>query len=143
MDKELMEAKAAVEECYRRRARRAGLEGTLPMGRPMTEREIDDLGELLGDRVGSRAKRGREIEEMMIEDMEAEIRETNAIRNHQEAEEGRHMAATDATGIVYVPDGEHGGRVHRLRLLQPEQRRGGLLSPGARRLHQHGQRGGS
>jgi hypothetical protein len=79
MDKELMEAKAAVEECYRRRARRAGLEGTLPTGRPMTEREINDLNELLGDGVRSRAKRGREIEEMTIEDMEAEIRETNAI----------------------------------------------------------------
>jgi hypothetical protein len=56
MDKELMEAKAVVEECYRRRARRAGLEGTLPAGRPMTEGEIDKLSELLGDGVGSRAK---------------------------------------------------------------------------------------
>jgi hypothetical protein len=68
MDKELMEAKAAVEECYCRRARRAGLEGTLLTGRPMTERDIDNLSELLGDGVGSRAKRGREIEEMTIED---------------------------------------------------------------------------
>jgi hypothetical protein len=33
-DKELLEAKAAVEECFRRRARRAGLEGTLPVGGP-------------------------------------------------------------------------------------------------------------
>jgi hypothetical protein len=38
MDKELLEAKAAVEECFRRRARRAGLEGTLPGGRPMFRR---------------------------------------------------------------------------------------------------------
>jgi hypothetical protein len=36
-DKELMEAKAAVEECYRRRARRAGLEETLLKDKPMTE----------------------------------------------------------------------------------------------------------
>jgi hypothetical protein len=79
MDKELMEAKAAVEECFRRRVRRAGLEGMLPTGRPMTEQEIDDLSERLGDGVGSRAKRGREIEEMTIVDMEAEIREFNAI----------------------------------------------------------------
>jgi hypothetical protein len=78
-DKELLEAKAAVEECYRQRARRAGLEGTLPVGRPMTEKEIDNLGEQLGDGVGGRAKRSREIEEMTIEDMEAEIRETNAL----------------------------------------------------------------
>jgi hypothetical protein len=79
MDKELMEAKAAVEECFRWRARRAGLEGTLPVGRPMTEQEIDDLSEPLGDGIGSRARRSRKIEEMMIEDMGAEIRETNAI----------------------------------------------------------------
>jgi hypothetical protein len=79
MDKELMEAKAAEEECYRGRARRAGLEGALPAGRPMTKREIDELSERLGDRTGGRARRAREIEEMTIEDMEAEIRETNAM----------------------------------------------------------------
>ncbi len=44
MEKELKEAKAAVEECFRRRAKRAGLEGMLPVGRPMTERELDMLG---------------------------------------------------------------------------------------------------
>ncbi len=48
-DKELMQAKADVEECYRRRARRAGLEGALPVGRPMTDEEIDDLKWQLGD----------------------------------------------------------------------------------------------
>jgi hypothetical protein len=36
-DQELQQAKADVEECYRRRARRAGLEETLPVGRPMTD----------------------------------------------------------------------------------------------------------
>jgi hypothetical protein len=56
MEKELEEAKAVVEECFRRRAKRAGLEGTLPVGRPMTERELDTLGEALGDGAGSRAK---------------------------------------------------------------------------------------
>ncbi len=79
MVKELEEAKAAVGECFRNRARWAGLEGTLPVGRPMTEREIDELSELLGDGIGNRTKQGREIEEMTIEDMEAEIRETTAI----------------------------------------------------------------
>jgi hypothetical protein len=78
-DKELLEAKAAVEECSRRRARRAGLEGTLPVGRPMTEKEIDDLSEGLGDGVGGRAKRSRETEEMTIEETEAEIWETNIL----------------------------------------------------------------
>jgi hypothetical protein len=45
----------------------------------MTEEEIDDLSERLGDGVGCRAKRSREIEEMTIEEMEAEMRETEAI----------------------------------------------------------------
>jgi hypothetical protein len=73
-DKELMEARAAVEDCYRRRARRAGLEEKLPKDRPMTEEEINELSERLGDDRGCRAKSAREIEEMTIEDMEAEIR---------------------------------------------------------------------
>jgi hypothetical protein len=47
-DVELQQAKAEVEECYRRRARRAGLEDTLPEGRPMTEQEIEDLQRRLG-----------------------------------------------------------------------------------------------
>ncbi len=40
---ELQQAKAEMEDCYRRRARRVGLEDTLPEGRPMTEQEIEDL----------------------------------------------------------------------------------------------------
>jgi hypothetical protein len=84
-DKELLQAKEDVEECYRRRARRAGLEETLPVGRPMMEEEIDDLSERLGywepaNGIGSRGtKRRREVIEMTIEEMEAEIRETNAL----------------------------------------------------------------
>jgi hypothetical protein len=82
-DQELQQAKADVEECYRRRARRAGLEETLPVGRPMTDEEIDDLKWQLGDfgpanGYGSRGtKRGKEVIEMTIEEMEAEIWETN------------------------------------------------------------------
>ncbi len=40
---ELQQAKAELEDCYCRRARRVGLEDTLPQGRPMTEQEIEDL----------------------------------------------------------------------------------------------------
>ncbi len=47
-DQELQQARAEMEECYRRRARRAGLEDTLPVGRPMTEEEIEDLQWQLG-----------------------------------------------------------------------------------------------
>jgi hypothetical protein len=39
-DQELQQAKADVEECYRRRARRAELEETLPVGRPMMDEEM-------------------------------------------------------------------------------------------------------
>jgi hypothetical protein len=84
-DTDLLQTKADVEECYRRRARRAGLEGTLPVGRPMTEEEINDLSEHLGDwgpanGFGGRGtKRSREVVEMTIEEMGAEIRETNEL----------------------------------------------------------------
>jgi hypothetical protein len=53
---EVQEAEAAVDACYRRRARRAGLGDMLPTGRPMTEKELDDLSERLGDRLGARAR---------------------------------------------------------------------------------------
>jgi hypothetical protein len=86
-DVDLLQAKADMEECYRRRARRAGLEGMLTVGRPMTEEEINDLlvSKQLGDwgpanEFRSRGKkRSREVVEMTIEEMEAEIRETNAL----------------------------------------------------------------
>jgi hypothetical protein len=82
-DMELQQAKAEVEECYRRRAWRAGLGDALPEGRPMMEEELDDLRWQLGDfrpagGYGSRGqKRRKEPTEMTIEEMEAEIEETN------------------------------------------------------------------
>jgi hypothetical protein len=90
-DQELQQARAEMEECYRRRARRAGLEDTLPVGRPMTEEEIEDLQWQLGDfgpasGYGSRGKKRsqQEVIDMTIEEMEAEIQETNeAIRNRR------------------------------------------------------------
>jgi hypothetical protein len=80
-----------MEECYRRRARRAGLEDKLPVGTPMTEEEIEDLQWQLGDfgpvsRSGARGKRRsqQEVIDMTIEEMEAEIQETNeAIRKRR------------------------------------------------------------
>jgi hypothetical protein len=84
-DQELQQAKADVEECFRHRARRAGLEETLPVGRPMTDEEIDDLKWQLGDfgpanGYGSKGtKCGREVIDMTIEEMETEIQETNEL----------------------------------------------------------------
>jgi hypothetical protein len=89
MEKELEEAKAAVEKCYRRRARRAGLEGALPAGKHMSEGELDLLSEILGNGAGSWAKRRREVEEMTIEEMEAELREVKVeIRKRRRAGTG-------------------------------------------------------
>jgi hypothetical protein len=78
MREEIKEAEAAVDACYRRRARRAGLGELLPVGRPMTERELDTISELLGDGIGARAKRRREIEHMTLAKMEAELGEVQA-----------------------------------------------------------------
>jgi hypothetical protein len=84
-DQELQQAKADVEECYRRRARRAGLEGMLLVGRPMMDEEINDLKWHLGgwgpaNGYGSKGtKRGREVIDMTIEEMEAEIQKTNEL----------------------------------------------------------------
>jgi hypothetical protein len=85
MDRELQQAKADVEECFRGRARRVGLEETLPVGRPMTDEEIDDLQWRLGDfgpANGDRSrgmKRSKEVIDMNIEEMEAEIQETKEL----------------------------------------------------------------
>jgi hypothetical protein len=65
-DQELQQARADMEECFRRRARRAGLEDSLP-DRPMTDEEIEDLQWQLGDfgpanGYGSRGKkRSKEV----------------------------------------------------------------------------------
>jgi hypothetical protein len=45
MQEEIKEAEAAVDACYRRQARRAGLGGMLPVGRPTMEEELDNLSE--------------------------------------------------------------------------------------------------
>jgi hypothetical protein len=89
-DQELQQARADMEKFFRRRARRAGLEESLPVGRPLTDEEIENLQRQLGDLgpadgYGSRGKkRSKEVIEMTIEEMEAEIRETNqAIRKRR------------------------------------------------------------
>jgi hypothetical protein len=90
-DQELQQARAEMEECYRRRARRAGLEETFPVGRPMTEEEIEDLQWQLGDfgpanGYSSRGKKRsqQDVIDMTIDKMEAELQETNeAIRKRR------------------------------------------------------------
>jgi hypothetical protein len=80
-----------MEECYCRRDRKVGLEDTLPVGRPMTNEEIEDLQWQLGDfgpanGYGSRGQKRsqQDVIDMTIEEMEAELRETNeAIRKRR------------------------------------------------------------
>jgi hypothetical protein len=67
-----------VEACYWRRARRAGLAEMLPADRPLSEKELDTLSELLGDGMGARAKRRREIEQMTLVEMEAKLGKVKA-----------------------------------------------------------------
>ncbi len=42
-DQELQQARADMEDCFCRRARSAGLEESLPVDRPMTDEEIENL----------------------------------------------------------------------------------------------------
>jgi hypothetical protein len=136
MEKELEEAKAAVEECYRRRARRAGLEGALPVGRPMSDRELNMLSELLGDETGCRAKRRREVEEMTIEEMEAELREVKVeIRKRRTACTGW-LPMTLALLMCLTVSSVEGFTAYDC------SNRSGLLPAGAGCLRQHGQGGG-
>jgi hypothetical protein len=62
-----------MDACYQRRAKRVGLGDLLPTGRLMTERELDDLIEWLGDGLGARARRREEVERMSLAEMEAEL----------------------------------------------------------------------
>ncbi len=90
-DLELQQARAEMEECYRRRARRVSLEDTPPVGRPMTDEEIEDLQWQLGDfgpanGYGSRGRKRsqQDVIDMTIEEMEAELQETTeAIRKRR------------------------------------------------------------
>ncbi len=74
------EEEEAVDDCYRRRARRAGLNlGDLET-RPLSEKEEDELSERLGDGVGASAKRRSEVDEMQMEKLEAEVKEVKRTR---------------------------------------------------------------
>ncbi len=52
MREELREAEVAVEACYRRRARITSLAEMLPADRPLSEKELDTLRELLREGLG-------------------------------------------------------------------------------------------
>ncbi len=136
MQEEVKEAEATVDACYRRRARRAGLGELLPAGRHMTEEELDYLSEQLGDGIGARARRRKEIEQMTLAEMEAELGGGPG-EDQEEEERGGGVAAPDADAVP-VHLGAPSGGIHRIRLLQSEQHRGGVLATGAGRVCQYG-----
>jgi hypothetical protein len=111
MEVELQQAKAEQEDCYRRRARRVGLEDTLPQGRPMTEQEIEDLQWRLGDfgPTDGRSSRGwkrsqQDIIDVTIEEINAELQETNeAIRKRRRRTPGLTLKPLWAlTALAYL-----------------------------------------
>ncbi len=73
MEDEIRKARAAVDECYRRRAKRAGISIEGAGDRLLTKEELDNLSEQLRDGTGVRAKRRKEVEKMSITEMEVEI----------------------------------------------------------------------
>jgi hypothetical protein len=75
-----------VNKCYRRRAEHAGIEVESPKDRLLTEEELDGLSEQLGDGVGVRAKRRKEIERISIAEIEAEAEE---VRKEVKRRKGR------------------------------------------------------
>jgi hypothetical protein len=80
---EIERMQVAVDECYCRRAKRAGLDIRNTEGRLLSEEELDDLSERLGDGEGTRAKRRREIERMSIKELEAKIKEVRSLTRRE------------------------------------------------------------
>jgi hypothetical protein len=76
LEAEITEMERAINDCFRRRAKRAGVVVSVPDDRRMNERERDLLSERLGDGIGARAKRRKEIEEMGEETIRVEIKKT-------------------------------------------------------------------
>ncbi len=64
-----------MNECYRRRAKNAGIEVKSPKDRLSAEEETDSLSEQLGDGVGVWAKGSEEIKRMSKAEVEAEAEE--------------------------------------------------------------------
>jgi hypothetical protein len=127
MADELKRAQVAVDECYCRRARRAGMDIGSMEGRLLSEEEKDDLSERLGDGEGARAKRRKKIEGMSIRELEDEIEEVKRARVRRGTKKAGCLPLTLAT----LPGRGPSKGVHRLRLLKQEQHNGIILYPRA------------
>jgi hypothetical protein len=85
LEEEIERKRVAVDEFYRQRAKRAGVDIEGMEGRLLSEEELDNLSERLGDGEGARAKRRKEIEKMSIKEVEAEIKEVKRSLMRKEA----------------------------------------------------------
>jgi hypothetical protein len=74
LEAEIARTEKAIDYCFRRRAKRAGIAVSVPENRRMREEERDLLSERPGDGVGVRAKRRREKGEMDKETIGVEIK---------------------------------------------------------------------
>ncbi len=93
---EIARTEKAIDNCYRRRARRAGVELGELENRLLNKEERDKLSERLGNGEGARAKRRREIEEMQLETLEAEGEEAERTR-------ARRRTTTGASKLGCLP----------------------------------------
>jgi hypothetical protein len=134
---EIGRTEEAIDNRYRRRAKRAGIELGEIESAPLSEEERDKLSERLGDREGVRAKKRKEIEEMQLETMEAEVGEVERTlaSNIWSKQVRAHSACPDHC----VLDGRAGKRLHSLRLLQQEQLDRVVFTAGTRCVHKHRQ----
>jgi hypothetical protein len=118
---EIARTEEAIDDRYRRRAKRVGIELGGLEGRPLSEEERDKLSERLRDWEGVRAKRRKEIEEMQLEAMEAEVGEVERTLARRRGTTGAgRLGHLSLVSDHYVLDGRADKHLHSLRLLQQE-----------------------
>jgi hypothetical protein len=79
LEAEIARMEKAIDDCFQRRAKRAGVGVDMPEDRLMSESERDCLSEKLGDWPGVQAKRRKEIKEMREKAIGNEIKKTEEI----------------------------------------------------------------
>jgi hypothetical protein len=78
LEAEIARTAVAIDNCFRRRAKGAGIAVREPEEKHMSKEERGLLSKKLGDGPGARAKRRKEIEDMDKEGVRTEIRNTEA-----------------------------------------------------------------
>jgi hypothetical protein len=122
LEAEIARTERAIDDCFRRRARRAGIAVEVSEDRPMGEEERDQLSDRLGDGVRTRAKRRREIGEMGEEAIEAEIKKTEETLEKKRGAAKPGVEEAIGEPAFYpnhlIPDRGAGERVHCLQLFE-------------------------